>query len=127
MEKKKYYIGASVIIMLLTAVWILFGGTGTDNNNVADTIQRIGDNNTRAGQEIDGARQQIRGASVNTARARERIERSTDIVESNSSTIAECRQLVRQCQEHNKRAKQIIEDIEQRNKEPAEAVKVKSN
>lgn len=127
MEKKKYYIVACVIILLLAAGWILFGGTGPDNNNVADTIQRVSDDNKRAGKAVDDAKQEVTGAAANAARTLERIERSTDIVESNSSTIAECRDLVAECQESNRRAKQILEGIELRNKETAAAGKDKSN
>ena len=127
MEKKKNYIVAGLALMLLAAGWILFGGTGADNNNISDTIQRISDNNARTGQEVDNARQQVAGAAAKAARALERIERSETIAEENARTIAECRELVKQCQYDNRRAKQILEDVEQRNKEPTTSVQDKPN
>ena len=86
----------------------MFWGTGSDNNNVADTVQRIGYNNTRAGQEIDDARQQVAGASDNAARTFKIIKQSEIIVEQNTGAIAECRELVRQCQDDNRRAERIL-------------------
>lgn len=127
MEKKNYYIIVGVIILLLSTGWILFGGTGTDNNNISDTIQRISDNNTRAGQEVDNARQQVAGAADNATRTTERIERSESILNQNTGTIAECRELVRQCQNDNRRAERILQDIEQQNKTGTAQSKVKPN
>lgn len=126
-EKKKYYIVAGLVLMLLAAGWILFSGTGADNNNISDTIQRIGDNNARTGQEVDNARQQVAGAAANAAGTLERIERSQTIAEQNTGTIAECRELVKQCQYDNSRAERILQEIEQRNKETASTGKEKSN
>ena len=72
-------------------------------------------------------RKQIVVASDNATRNTERIERSESIVEQNTRTIIECRELIRQCQDDNRRAERILRDIAQRNKEPATTCQDKSN
>ena len=123
MEKKKYYIVAGVAALAL-AVYV-FWGRGATVHDILNRIDGITANNVGAGKAVDSAKQDIGdiGNELGTASGRlgEYAKSAHDI----AGEIKDSREIAKRSLELNRRAKQILEDIEQRNKEPAKEKKDK--
>lgn len=126
MEKKKYYIVIAGIIAGALAVYVLCSG-GATFHDILNRIGGITANNVGAGKAIDSAKQDVGdvGNELGTVggRVREYSKSAHDI----AGEIKDSRKLAQRSLELNRRAKQILKEIEQRNKEPAAASKDKSN
>lgn len=114
-----------IILVLCSVCYHLLGsgssGDGAANRNDVDrTVQSIKDDNQGAGTAIDTAGQQIEAAGADIARADRDAVRAAAIAKQRAETVAECRNLLEQCKQNNRRAEQILAEIERANKAPAE-------
>ena len=123
-EKKKYYIIITCFVAVALTVYV-FWGRGAAVHDILNRIDGITANNVGARKAVDSAKQDIGdiGNELGTASGRlgEYAKSAHDI----AGEIKDSRELAQRSLELNRRAKQILEDIEQRNKEPTAAGKDK--
>lgn len=110
-----------VILIIAISAWYLFGGesggTSEDNNDVSGTVQRIADDNKRAGTALDGVRDELTAAGAELTGADRYAERAEGIARQNAETIRSCREILERSKIANRRAEQLLADVERANKE----------
>lgn len=124
MEKKKYYIVIAGIIAVTFAVYVLCGRGATFH----DILKRIGGitaNNVGAGKAVDSAKQDVGDVGNELGTVSGRVGEYAKSAHDIAGEVKDSRELAQRSLELNRRAKQILEDIGQRNKEPAESDKDK--
>ena len=125
MEKKKIYSILAVVLLVLAGY--MFCGNGTSVHDILDRIDGITANNERAGAAVDSAKQDVGDVGNELGAVSGRVGEYAKSAHGIAGEIKDSRELTQRSLELNLRAKQILEKIEQRNKEPAAAVKDKSN
>ena len=125
MEKKKYYIIAGVVAAAL-AVYVFWGG-GATVHDILNRIDGITANNVGAGKTVDSAKQDVGDVGNELGAVSGQVGGYAKSAHDIAGEIKDSRELTQRSIDLNRRAKQILEDVEQRNKEPAEAGKDKSN
>lgn len=125
MEKKNYYIIAGIIAVAL-AVYVFWGG-GATVHDIINRIDGITANNVGAGKAVDSAKQDVGDVGNELGAVSGRVGGYAKSAHDIADEIKDSRELAQRSLEFNRRAKQILEDIEQRNKEPAKAGKDKPN
>ena len=125
MEKKKCYIITGVVALAL-AVYVFWGG-GAAVHDILNRIDGITTNNIRAGKAVDSAKQDVGDVGNELGAVSGRVGEYAKSAHGIAGEIKDSRELAQRSLELNRRAKQILEDIEQRNKEPAASSKDKSN
>ena len=123
MEKKNYYI-ISGIIAVAIAVYVFWGG-GATVHDILNRIDGITANNERAGKAVDSAKQDVGDVGNELGTVSGRVGEYAKSAHDIAGEIKDSRELAQRSLELNRRAKQILEDIEQRNKEPETAGKDK--
>lgn len=126
MEKKKYYIVIAGIIAVAIAVYVLFGG-GATFHDILNRIDGITANNVGAGKAVDSAKQDVGDVGNELGTVGGRVGEYAKSAHDIAGEIKDSRKLAQRSLELNRRAKQILEAVEQRNKEPATAGKDKPN
>lgn len=120
-----YYIFAYIIAVAF-AVYVLWG-RGATFNDILNRIDGITANNVGAGKAVDSAKQDIGDVGNELGAVSGRVGEYAKSANGIASEIKDSRELAQRSLELNRRAKQILKDIEQRNKEPAEAGQYKKN
>ena len=119
-------IGIFVIVLVFFGIFFyLFcsrtGDVTGNDNDVQGTLQRIKNDNQRAGAELDRVQSEIEAAGTEFAGANRYAHRAASIARQRAETIAECRDIIDRSAEHNRRAEQLLADIERANQTPAES------
>ena len=125
MEKKKYYIVVCVVSLAL-AVYVFWGG-GATVHDILERIDGITANNVGAGKAVDSAKQDVGDVGNELGAVSGRVGGYAKSAHDIAGEIKDSRELTQRSLELNRRAKQILEAVEQRNKEPATAGKEKAN
>ena len=122
-EKKKYYIIAGIIAVAL-AVYVFWSG-GATVHDILNRIDGITANNVGAGKAVDSAKQDVGDVGNELGTVSGRVGEYAKSAHDIAGEIKDSRKLAQRSLKLNRRAKQILEAIEQRNKEPATAGKDK--
>lgn len=125
MEKKKYYI-IICVVSLAIAIYVFWGG-GATVHDILNRIDGITANNVGAGKTVDSAKQDVGDVGNELGTVSGRVGEYAKSAHNIAGEIKDSRELAQRSLDLNRRAKQILEDVEQRNKEPAAAGKYKSN
>ena len=125
MEKKNIYIILAVVLLVLAGY--MFCGNGTSVHDILDRIDGITANNERAGAAVDSAQQNVGDVGNELGTVGGRVGEYAKSAHDIAGEIKDSRKLAQRSLKLNRRAKQILEAIEQRNKEPAATGKEKSN
>ena len=125
MEKKKYYIIAGVVAVAL-AVYVFWGG-GATVHDILNRTDGITANNVGAGKAVDSAKQNVGDVGNKLGAVSGRVGGYAKSAHDIAGEIKDSRELTQRSLELNRRAKQILEYVEQRNKEPATAGEDKPN
>ena len=123
MEKKNIY--SILAVVLLVIAGYMFCGNGTSIHAILDRIDGITANNERAGAAVDSAKHNVGDVGNELGAVSDRVGDYAKSAYCIASQIADSREITQRSIELNRRAKQILEDIEQRNKEPAKEIKDK--
>jgi hypothetical protein len=109
-----------VILIIAISAWYLFGsesgGTTGNNNDVQGTVHGIMGDNRESGKSIDQAVEHIGAAEKELERANEANQRAGHILSEGKERVDAGSGIVRELQQDNSRAKQILRDIELANK-----------
>ena len=124
MEKKKYYIVIAGIIAGALAVYV-FWGRGATVHDILNRIDGITANNVGAGKTVNSAKQDVGDVGNELGGVSKRVGEYAKSAHDIAGEIKDSRELAKRSLELNRRAKQILEDIEHRNKEPETAGKDK--
>ena len=124
-EKKNYYI-ISGIIAVAIAVYVFWGG-GATVHDILNRIDGITANNVGAGKAVNSAKQDVGDVGNELGAVSDRVGGYAKSAHDIAGEIKDSRELTQRSLELNRRAKQILEAVEQRNKEPATAGKDKPN
>ena len=125
MEKKNIYSILAVVLLVLAGY--VFCGNGTSIHDILDRIDGITANNERAGAVVDSAKQNVGDVGNELRTVSNQVGEYAKSAHDIADEIKDSRELAKRSLELNRRAKQILEDIEQRNKEPATTCQDKSN
>lgn len=110
-----------VILIIAISAWYLFGGesggTTGNNNDVQGTVHGVMGDNREIGKSIDQAVEHIGDAEKELERANEANQRAGHILSEGKERVDAGSGIVRELQQDNSRAKQILRDIEFANKE----------
>lgn len=123
MEKKNIYSILAVVLLVL-AVY-MFCGNGTSIHDILNRIDGIAANNVGAGKAVDSAKQDVGDVGNELGTVSGRVGEYAKSAHDIAGEVKDSRELAQRSLELNRRAKQILEDIGQRNKEPAESDKDK--
>ena len=118
-EKKKYYIIICVVSFAI-AIYV-FWGRGATVHDILNRIDGITANNVGTGKAVDSAKSNVGNVGNELGAVSDRVAEYAKSAHSITSEIKDSRELSERSLELNRRAKQILENIEQRNKEPATA------
>lgn len=124
MEKKKYYIIIVFFVVAALAIYVLWGG-GATVHDILNRIDGITANNVGAGKAVDAAKQDVGDVGNELGAVSGRVGEYAKSAHDIAGEVKDSRELAQRSLELNRRAKQILEDIGQRNKEPAESDKDK--
>lgn len=109
-----------VILIIAISAWYLFGGesggTTGNNNDVQGTVHGVMGDNREIGKSIDQAVEHIGAAEKELERANEANQRAGHILSEGKERVDAGSGIVRELQQDNNRAKQILRDIELANK-----------
>lgn len=125
MEKKNYYIIVGIIAAAL-AVYV-FWGRGAAVHDILNRIDGITANNVGAGKAVDAAKQDVGDVGNELGAVSNQVGEYAKSAHGIAGEIKDSREIAKRSLELNRRAKQILEAIEQRNKEPAAQGKEKAN
>ena len=117
MEKKNIHF--ILVAFLLVLAGYLFCGNGTSIHDILDRIDGIAANNERAGAVVDSAKQNVGDVGNELRTVSNQVGEYAKSAHDIAGEIEDSRELAKRSLEINRRAKQILEDVEQRNKEPA--------
>ena len=123
MEKKNIHFILAAILLVIAGY--LFCGNGTSIHDILNRIDGITANNVGAGKAVDSAKQDVGDVGNELGTVGSRVGEYAKSAHDIAGEIKDSREIAKRSLELNRRAKQILEDIEQRNKEPAEAGKDK--
>ena len=126
MEKKKYYIIITCFVAVALTVYVFWGG-GATVHDILNRVDGITANNVGAGKAVDSAKQDVGDVGNELGAVSGRVGEYAKSAHDIAGEIKDSRELTQRSLELNRRAKQILEDIEQRNKEPATTCQDKSN
>ena len=123
-EKKKYYIIIYCFVTIALAVSVFWGG-GATVHDILNRIDGIAANNVGAGKAVDSAKQDVGDVGNELGTVSGRVGEYAKSAHDIAGEIKDSRELAQRSLELNRRAKQILEDIEQRNKETTARIKDK--
>jgi methyl-accepting chemotaxis protein len=116
-EKNKYYIIVCIFAVAL-AVYVLCSG-GATFHDILNRVDGITANNVGAGKAVDSVKQDVGDVGNELGAVSGRVGEYAKSAHDIAGEIKDSREIAKRSLELNRRAKQILEDIEQRNKEPA--------
>ncbi len=117
MEKKNIHFILAAILLVLAGYMLC--GNGTSVHDILNRIDGITANNERAGAAVDSAQQNVGDVGNELGTVGNQVGEYAKSAHDIAGEIKDSRELAKRSHELNRRAKQILEDIEQRNKEPA--------
>ena len=117
MEKKNIRFILAAILLVIAGY--LFCGNGTSIHDILNRIDGITANNVGAGKAVDSAKQDVGDVGNELGTVGSRVGEYAKSAHDIAGEIKDSREIAKRSLELNRRAKQILEDIEQRNKEPA--------
>lgn len=123
MEKKNIYV--ILVVVLICFAGYLFCRNGATVHDILNRIDGIAANNVGAGKAIDSAKQDVGDVGNELGTVSGRVGEYAKSAHDIAGEIKDSRELAQRSLELNRRAKQILEAVEQRNKEPATAGKDK--
>ena len=126
MEKKKYYIIITCFVAVALTVYVFWGG-GAAVHDILNRIDGITANNVGAGKAVDSAKQDVGDVGNELGAVSGRVGEYAKSAHDIAGEVKDSRELAQRSLELNRRAKQILEAVEQRNKEPTTAGKDKPN
>lgn len=100
---------------------------GATFHDILNRIDGITTNNVGSGKAVDSAKQSVGDVGNQLGAVSGRVGGYAKSAHEIAGEIKDGRELTQRSLELNRRAKQILEDIEQRNKEPAATNKDKPN
>ena len=118
MEKKKYYIIITCFVAVALTVYVFWGG-GAAVHDILNRIDGITANNVGAGKAVNSAKQDVGDVGNELGAVSGRVGEYAKSAHDIAGEIKDSRKLAQRSLKLNRRAKQILEAIEQRNKEPA--------
>ena len=122
-EKKKCYIITGVVALAL-AVYVFWGG-GATVHDILNRIDGIAANNFGAGKAVDSAKQDVGDVGNELGTVSGRVGEYAKSAHDIAGEIKDSRELAQRSLELNRRAKQILDGVEQRNKETTARIKDK--
>jgi len=124
-EKNKYYIIVCIFAVAL-AVYVLCSG-GATFHDILNRVDGITANNVGAGKAVDSTQQSVGDIRNELGTVSNQVGEYAKSAHGIAGEIKDSREIAKRSLELNRRAKQILEAIEQRNKEPAAQGKEKAN
>lgn len=115
----RYSIIFIILIIAISARYLFggeSGGTTGNNNDVQGTVHGVMGDNREIGKSIDQAVEHIGAAEKELERANEANQRAGLILSEGKERVDAGAGIVRELQQDNNRAKQILRDIELANK-----------
>lgn len=114
MEKKNIHFILAAILLVIAGY--LFCGNGTSIHDILNRIDGITANNERAGAAVDSTQQSVGDIRNELGTVSNQVGEYAKSAHDIAGEIKDSREIAKRSLELNRRAKQILEDIEQRNK-----------